>query len=93
MKKTGDGKLKHLVNNAGAGFVSPILDVDVEGAKEVFETNFWGLLRVTQAFAPLVIGEKGCIVNVGSSAGVVIFPFSGMSPHFLGVARCFWGRT
>jgi NADP-dependent 3-hydroxy acid dehydrogenase YdfG len=86
VKKTGDGSLKYLVNNAGAGFVSPVLDVDVEKAKEMFETNFWGLLRVTKAFAGLVVEEKGTIVTVGSSAGVVIFPFSGSSPNFL------WGR-
>jgi len=55
----------------------PLLDVDIEDAKKMFDTNVWGLLGVTKVFAPLVIKEAGVVVNVGSSAGVVYFPWSG----------------
>src|SRR4051794_16236386 len=47
----GGGRLKYLVNNAGAGYTMPVLDIDIEKAKEVMDANFWGVLRVTQAFA------------------------------------------
>lgn len=78
VKMTGDGKLRYLINNAGGGFIAPLLDADIDNAKEMFEVNVWGLLRTTQAFASMVVEEKGTIVNIGSSAGVVIFPFSGI---------------
>jgi hypothetical protein len=69
VKSTGDGKLKYLVNNAGAGHTMPLLDVDIEEPKKTHDTNVWGVLRVTQACAPLILGEKGTIVNIGSTGG------------------------
>ncbi|KAF2107813.1 NADPH-dependent 1-acyldihydroxyacetone phosphate reductase [Lophiotrema nucula] len=72
------GKLDVLVNNAGVLFVMPALDVDIEEARAVFETNYWGVLRVVQAFAPLVIAAKGSILNVGSGAGDLPLPFQSM---------------
>lgn len=76
VQATGDGKLKYLINNAGLGFTSPVLDVDIEKAKEMWEVNYWGVLRTTKAFAGLVVEGKGTIVNVGSAAGYVSFPYS-----------------
>jgi len=46
------------VNNAGSGYMMPLLDVDIEDAKKMFETNVWGLLAVTKVFAPLVIRRR-----------------------------------
>jgi hypothetical protein len=31
--------------------------------KAIFEVNLWGLLRVTQAFAPLIVEQKWAVVN------------------------------
>lgn len=56
----------------------PILDVDLEPARKVFDTNFFGRVAVTQAFAPLLIASKGTIVNIGSISGVTPTPWSGM---------------
>jgi 1-acylglycerone phosphate reductase len=36
------GKLDYLVNNAGRGYFMPVMDVDIEESKKVFEVNFWG---------------------------------------------------
>jgi len=55
----------------------PLLDTDIEVAKKMFDTNVWGLLGVTKVFAPLVIKEAGVVVSIGSSAGVVYFPWGG----------------
>ena len=72
------GKLDVLVNNSGSGYTMPIMDMDMDVARSMFEVNFWGLLAVTKAFGPLVIRSKGSIVNIGSIAGDVGMPFQGM---------------
>ena len=71
------GTLDVLVNNAGYTFSMPVLDVDVDAAKDMFEINVWGALRVTQAFAPLVIKARGTVVNVSSVAASLHTPWIG----------------
>lgn len=78
--KTG-GTLDYLVNNSGGGLFMPILDTDVDEARRMFEVNIFGVLAVTQAFAPLVIAAKGTVVNNSSIAGCLYPPFMGKSPH------------
>lgn len=77
--KTG-GTLDYLVNNSGNGFVMPLLDTDLDEARRMFEVNIFGVLAVTQAFAPLVIAAKGTIVNNSSIAGYLYPPFMGKTP-------------
>lgn len=69
------GTLDYLVNNAGRNYFMPTLDVDIDEAKRMFDTNFWGALEVTQAFAPLVIAAKGTIVNICSISSHVNVPW------------------
>ena len=63
---------------ASLGYALPILDVDLDESKAVFETNFFGRVALTQAFAPLLIESKGIIVNIGSISGFCPTPFSGI---------------
>ncbi|KAF7586333.1 hypothetical protein BBP40_009061 [Aspergillus hancockii] len=65
--KTG-GKLDYLVNNSGQSLVKPVLDTDINEAKKLFDVNVWGVVAMTQAFAPLVIAAKGGVVNLASLA-------------------------
>ena len=44
----------------------PILDIDIDTAQRMYDINVWGVIRVTQAFASLVIEVKGTIVNISS---------------------------
>jgi NAD(P)-dependent dehydrogenase (short-subunit alcohol dehydrogenase family) len=56
-----------LINNAGiAGIVTGPLDARMEDlSRDVFETNFYGMVRVTQAFAPVLARNGGgAIINV-----------------------------
>jgi NAD(P)-dependent dehydrogenase (short-subunit alcohol dehydrogenase family) len=65
------GGLDVLINNAGiaSGFV-PVGDVTADQVRTVFETNVIGLVRVTQAFVPLLArSPKPVIVNVSSGMG------------------------
>ncbi|KAI0201521.1 putative short-chain dehydrogenase/reductase [Astrocystis sublimbata] len=63
------GSLDVLVNNAGADFVVPFLDVKIDEAKKLFDVNVFSILMVTQAFAPMLINARGCVANFGSIAG------------------------
>ncbi|KAG7006544.1 hypothetical protein G7Y79_00014g037190 [Physcia stellaris] len=60
--------LDYLVNNAGQAIIMPTLDFDIETAKEMYDINVWGMLRVTQQLAPCVIAAKG--VYTGSKEAV-----------------------
>lgn len=73
------GKLDVLVNNAGAQFIMPALDVDVAAAKAFFDVNYWAALEMVQKFAKMLIAAKGCVVNISSSAGIATLPFQSMS--------------
>ena len=70
-----NGRLDLLVNNAGRNYTIPALDVDIEEIRETFETNLFAVMRMCQAFAPLLIEAKGTIVQIGSLAGVMPYVF------------------
>ncbi len=74
--KTG-GTLDVLVNNAGAIFMMPLLDASIEESKNLYDVNVWGMLAVTQAFAPLLIKSKGAVLNISSIAGAVRLAWQG----------------
>lgn len=62
-----------LVNNAGISSISSVEEIDMDEAKAVFETNVFGVLRVTQEVLPIMRGLKGgTLVNVSSVAGRLV---------------------
>ena len=64
-----------LINNAGIGSNAVIEDVHIESDKNVFETNFWGVVRCIQAVLPTMRHQKsGHIIQVSSIAGRVGLP-------------------
>ncbi|KAG0650330.1 Short-chain dehydrogenase cctT [Hyphodiscus hymeniophilus] len=67
------GRLDILVNNANC--TMPALDVSVDDARACFETNFFGVISITQSFIPLLIASKGLILNIGSVAGIMPYAF------------------
>src|SRR4051812_42870298 len=73
VRKGGRG-LYGLVNNAGVGTGFPMLEANDAEFDLCMQVNVYGPYRVTKAFAPLVVAEKGRIVNMGSIAGLFAFP-------------------
>lgn len=68
-------RLDYLVNNSGLGYHTPLLDTNMDDARRVFDTNFWSVLAMIQAFASLLIVAKGTIVNNASIAAVTPVPY------------------
>jgi NAD(P)-dependent dehydrogenase (short-subunit alcohol dehydrogenase family) len=65
-----------LVNNAGYGLFGSLEDTLIEEIKAQFETNFFGVIRVTQQVLPVMRKQNsgGTIVNVSSVGGRIGVP-------------------
>ena len=69
------GPIDLLVNNAGIGLMGAFEATPMTTTREVFETNTFGPMAMTQAVLPgLRLRGTGCIVNVTSSATLAPFP-------------------
>ena len=64
-----------LVNNAGYAVVGAFEDCSMEEIKAQYETNLFGVIRVTQVVLPVMRKQKsGIIVNISSGAGKIAIP-------------------
>ncbi|MCP3822193.1 oxidoreductase [Streptomyces sp. A3M-1-3] len=67
-----------LVNNAGYGEYGTIEETGLDGVRRQFETNVFGLARMTQLVLPgMRAAGRGRIVNIGSMGGRLVFPAGG----------------
>jgi 1-acylglycerone phosphate reductase len=46
------------------------MEVDLQEARQLFETNFFAVILMSQTFLPLLLKSKGTIVQIGSVSGV-----------------------
>jgi short-subunit dehydrogenase len=70
------GRLDVWVNNAAQGLLDSIAQMEMAAARDVFETNFFGMLMAMQAVIPVMTQQgSGTIINISSVAGHVPVPF------------------
>ncbi len=68
------GRIDILVNNAGSGFVGAIEETSMQEVRSIFESNFFGTLKITQSVLPFMRKEKkGHIVQISSHGGIKAF--------------------
>ena len=74
-----EGAVGVLINNAGYGSEGPTEEVSMDEVRLQFETNVFGLLRLTQLCAPGMRRQGwGKVVNVGSVGGSLVLPGGGI---------------
>jgi len=73
------GNIDVLINNAGFGLFGAIEETTETEARQQMETNFFGLLWVTQAVIPIMRDQKsGHIIQLSSALGLAAFPTLGL---------------
>jgi NAD(P)-dependent dehydrogenase (short-subunit alcohol dehydrogenase family) len=73
------GRIDVLVNNAGAGIVDLAETVTTDQAQRLFDTNFFGALRMNRAVLPAMKRQgSGLLLHVSSGAGRLAIPAMGL---------------
>jgi NAD(P)-dependent dehydrogenase (short-subunit alcohol dehydrogenase family) len=68
-----------LINNAGHSLSGAVEEASAEDARQLFETNFFGVIRVTNAVLPhMRQARSGHILNISSLAGIIGVPYLGL---------------
>ena len=76
--EAAEGAVGVLVNNAGFAQDGPIEEVPLDAVRKQFETNVFGLVRLTQLVLPGMRKQRwGRVINVSSMGGKLVFPGGG----------------
>lgn len=71
------GTIDLLINNAGAGILAAAEESSIEQLHRLFDTNFYGTVRMVNAVLPIMRRQgSGRIINMSSILGLIPAPFS-----------------
>ena len=73
------GRIDILVNNAGFGVIGAAEESSIIQAQQLFDTNFFGLVRVTREVLPYLRAQgSGRIINISSVLGILPAPYAAL---------------
>jgi short-subunit dehydrogenase len=73
------GRVDILVNNAGFGVIGAAEESSVAQAQQLFDTNFFGLVRLTREVLPYLRAQaSGRIINISSVLGFLPAPYGAL---------------
>jgi 3-oxoacyl-[acyl-carrier protein] reductase len=87
------GGVDVLINNAGYAYRAEIGALDVDAMREMFETNVFGLVDITNRVVPLMKAQSsGDIVNIASTSGMkgaaTATPYAASKWAVRGISQC-----
>ncbi len=88
------GSLTALINNAGVGALGPAEEFPVQRARQVFEVNLWGAVRLTQCLLPSLRthagqGTPAYLLNIGSLIAEYPVPYHAVYAASKGALRAY----
>ena len=93
-EKMAVGSLVALINNAGVGALGPAEEFPLQRARQVFEVNLWGAVRLTQRLLPLLRARAGrgmpaYLLNIGSLIAEYPVPYHAVYAASKGALRAY----
>lgn len=74
-----EGRVDVVFNNAGTGISGPLEETSIEEYKELFESNYFGMVRVVKEVLPhMRKSGGGLIINSSSIGGIIGLPYQGV---------------
>ncbi|HJT26710.1 MAG TPA: SDR family oxidoreductase [Pyrinomonadaceae bacterium] len=83
VKKIADEAIRHFggfdtwVNNAGVSIYGPVLDQSLDDHRQLFETNYWGVVHGSMIACEHLRKQGGALINIGSVLSDVAIPLQG----------------
>lgn len=72
------GRIDTWINNAGTAIYGRLEDVSESDSRQLFETNFWGVVNGSLAAMPQLRSNRGALINLGSEVSEGVVPLLGM---------------
>jgi short-subunit dehydrogenase len=72
------GGIDTWVNNAGVSIYGRLTEIDLEDARRLFDTNFWGVVNGSNAAIPHLREHGGALINIGSMVSEQAIPLQGI---------------